>query len=299
MDIKHFKPGKKTVNEFTKELHNLGFQGKKLAIATDICEEMIKDSETKVFLGVAGALVPGGMRNILIDLVEKVNVVVITGANATHDLIESLGHKHYHCNEHVDDVEMKKEGKDRMYNVFMKGDVYKDLENFINENWDVLKICKNSKEFLWKLGELAPNDCILKRCFEKKVPIYCPALSDSGIGLMVWGKIANDEEKIEVGMFEDLKEILNITWDSKKNGVIYLGGGVPKNYIQQALQFSNDASFGVQISMDQEVYGGSSGAPLREGISWGKMNEKAKFVDVKCDITIALPIIYDALMERF
>jgi deoxyhypusine synthase len=298
MKVNHFKPGKRTVNEFTKELKNVGFQGKKLSRAVDIAEDMIKDSETKVFLGIAGALVPGGMRELLIDMVGKVDVIVTTGANMTHDLIEALGHSHYHCSEKVDDLEMKKEGKDRMYNVYMKNDVYEDLENFINDNWDKIKTCKSSEELLWKLGELAPNNCILKECFEKKVPIFCPALADSGIGLMIWNKVANGDEKIEVGMFEDLKEIMDITWTSKKNGVIYLGGGVPKNFIQQALQLANDASFGVQISMDQASWGGSSGAPLREGISWGKMKETAKFVDLKCDVSIALPIIHSALMER-
>ena len=298
MEIKHFKPKKSTVNELTKELHNVGFQGKKLAITVDIIEEMIKDKETKVFLGIAGALVPGGMREILMELIEKVDVVVTTGANMTHDLVESLGHKHYHCDENEDDKKMKKEGKDRMYNTYMKSEVYKDLENFIDKNWDKLKVCKTTRELLWKMGELSPKDCILKRAFNKKVPVFCPGLADSGIGLMIWGKIANGDENIATGLFEDLKEILDIAWKSKKNGVIYLGGGMPKNYIQQALQFANEATFGVQISTDQESYGGSSGAPLKEGISWGKMKENAKFIDLKCDVSIALPIISSALKER-
>lgn len=297
MKIKHFKPGKRTVNELTNELHSVGFQGKKLAQAVDIVEEMVRDSETKVYLGIAGALVPGGMKELLMDLIGKVDVVVTTGANMTHDLVESLGHNHYHCDENVDDKEMKELGHDRMYNTYMKSDVYQDLEKFIINNWDKIKDCKTSRELMWKLGELAPGDCILKRCFEHKVPIFCPAFGDSGIGLMIWGKLANGGE-IKVGMFDDLKEILDIAWESKKNGVLYLGGGVPKNYIQQALQLANDATYGIQISMDQASWGGSSGAPLKEGISWGKMKEDGKFVDLKCDVSIALPIIHSALLER-
>ena len=97
----------------------------------------------------------------------------------------------------------------------------------------------------------------------------------------------------------DLKEIMDISWTSKKAGVIYFGGGVPKNYIQQAMQLCpKSASYGVQVTMDRPEPGGSSGAELREGISWGKMNPKAKFVDLICDATIAMPVIYAALKER-
>ncbi|MCL6500762.1 MAG: deoxyhypusine synthase family protein, partial [Candidatus Pacearchaeota archaeon] len=78
----------------------------------------------------------------------------------------------------------------------------------------------------------------------------------------------------------------------------YIGGGVPKNYIQQALQFAKPADYGIQITTDRPEPGGSSGAPLREGISWGKLSSRAEFVDVFCDATIALPLLYAALNDR-
>lgn len=111
---------------------------------------------------------------------------------------------------------------------------------------------------------------------------------------MIWGNLAKGKS-CNVKAFDDLKEILDIAWTCKKSGVIYLGGGVPKNYIQQAMQFSKGASYGVQITMDRPEPGGSSGAELREGISWGKLKNKAAFVNVICDITIALPIIYSSI----
>ena len=101
---------------------------------------------------------------------------------------------------------------------------------------------------------------------------------------MIWNHLAKGEN-VEVKAFEDLKDILKIAWDSKKAGVIYLGGGVPKNYIQQAMQFSpNSASYGIQITMDRPESGGSSGAELREGISWGKMSKEGKLplITIKC-----------------
>jgi len=58
------------------------------------------------------------------------------------------------------------------------------------------------------------------------------------------------------------------------------------------LQFSKGADYGIQIKIDKEEFGGSSGARLEEGISWGKMKQEARFVDVFCDASIALPLIW-------
>ncbi|HLC56473.1 MAG TPA: deoxyhypusine synthase family protein [Candidatus Nanoarchaeia archaeon] len=300
MEIKQFK-GKKglKVDELLYQYKDLGHQAKKLGEAADIIVEMIKDKECKVFLGLAGALVPGGMRLILKDMIERgwIDVFVTTGANMTHDLAEDLGHKHIYVDEKSDDKELNKKGLDRMYNTAMPNKVYEDIEDLFVKNWDEIEKCKDVKEFLWTIGKITPGDGILKTCYKKKIPIFCPAISDSGIGLMVWGRIV-DNKKINVNAFEDLKEILDIAWTAKKTGVIYLGGGTPKNYIQQAMQFSKGASYGVQITMDSAEWGGSSGAPLKEGISWGKLKYKANYVDVKCDVTIALPLIYSALIDR-
>ena len=298
-EVKHVKIKKgMKVDELVRGMRDAGVMGGgKLGKAVDILEEMIKDKECKVFVGVAGALIPGGMREIIIDLLDYVDVFVCTGATLTHDLIEALGNRHYQGTERIDDAKLNKKGIDRIYDSFMKNEVYQDLEEFFNEHFDELKSEENIKEFLWKLGSLVKERSILKKCYENRIPIFCPGISDSGIGLMVWNKIVNNEE-CKVKVFDDLKEMLDIAITSKKNGILYLGGGVPKNFIQQALQFGNMASYGVQITMDRAEHGGSSGAELREGISWGKMSDKGKFVDVICDITIALPVIFGGLKER-
>ena len=113
---------------------------------------------------------------------------------------------------------------------------------------------------------------------------------------MIWGRIAkNEKNNTNIDVFSDMKKIIDTVWTSKKNGIIYVGGGVPKNFIQQALQFSKGADYGIQITTDRAESGGSSGAKLKEGISWGKMKKNGKFVDVFCDATIALPLIYASI----
>lgn len=289
-----------SVNELVSQMSLTGVLGSgRLGKAVNVCGAMINDKDCKVFLGLAGPLVPAGMREIIIDIVENkwVDVVVTTGATLTHDLAEALGYRHYQGKADVDDAKLHEKGFDRVYESYMPNKIYEGMEDFIIRNFENLKDEKSIKGFLWELGRLTPAKSILKACFANKVPVFCPAISDSGIGLMVWGQIAKGKH-IETGAFEDLKEIIDIAWTAKKTGVIYFGGGVPKNYIQQAMQFSKKASYGVQITMDRPEPGGSSGAELREGISWGKLDPKAKFVDVICDATIAMPIIYAALKER-
>jgi len=292
------KKGEKA-SEIVSDFKKLGFGANKIAKASMIFDDMIKDKDCKVFMGTAGALVPAGMKQIIIDMINKkwIDVLVTTGATLTHDLIEGLGHKHYQGHHMMDDKELHQKGLDRMYDVFMENKVYQSLEDFFEKNFDALQKATNIKEFLEILGKLSPEGTILNTCYKNKVSLFCPAISDSGIGLMVWNNLIKNK-KTNIDVFSDLKDIIEISMTSKKSGFIYLGGGTPKNFIQQALQFSKGADYGIQITMDRPEPGGSSGADLRESISWGKLSEKAKFVDVICDVTIALPLIHSYLIDN-
>ncbi len=301
--VHHIKTEKAmTCGKLVEQMGKAGVMGAgKVAKAAEVIEDMIKDKKCTVFLGLAGAMVPGGQKQIIIDMLKNrwVDVLVTTGANLTHDLIEALGYHHYQGTHMISDEELNRKKIDRIYDVFMPDEVYQGLEKFCKKVFAKMpKEDMDIKEFLWLLGKEVPKeDSILRICAEKKIPIFCPALSDSGIGLQVWGYM--QEHQIKVSAFADLKQIIDITWTSEKNGVIYIGGGVPKNYVQQALQFApTSASYAVQITTDRPEPGGSSGAELREGISWGKLDRKAKYVNVTCDATIALPLISAAVKER-
>jgi deoxyhypusine synthase len=288
------------VNDLVKEMEKSGVMGAgRISRAADIFETMVKDKDCKVFFGLAGAMVPGGMKNIIIDMLDQgwIDVLVTTGANLTHDLVEALGYHHFQGSSNVDDKELHKKHIDRIYESYMPNEVYEGMEDFFGKHFDSLSMITNVKEFLWKIGALVGKKSILHSCYKNKIPVYCPALTDSGIGLMVWGNLAKGKS-IQLSEFEDLKDILDIAWTCKKAGVVYIGGGVPKNHIQQAMQFSKGAMYGVQITTDRPEPGGSSGAELREGISWGKLNEKGNYTDVMCDATIALPLIHASLKDR-
>ena len=288
------------VSELIKQMSHAGFGARKIGLASEIAKKMFSENNCKVFLGLAGAMVPAGMKQIIIDLIKqkKIHVLVTTGANLTHDLIEALGDEHYHCDT-WNDEEFNKKQYDRIYNVLMKNQVYEKLENFFETNWEEISTpeIKNIRQLLEKISELLPenNNSILRACYENKIPIYCPAIADSGIGLMIWGRLASGKN-INIDAFDDMKEIIDFAWTSEKKAVIYIGGGTPKNFIQQSLQFSSGADYGIQITTDTPAGGGSSGAPLEEGKSWGKLKTTADYVDVNCDATIALPLIFGSLV---
>ncbi|MBD3361249.1 deoxyhypusine synthase [Candidatus Woesearchaeota archaeon] len=289
------------VIDLVNRMNSSGVMGAgRVGKAADILINMIQDKDCKVFFGLAGAMVPGGMKSIIADMLKNsyIDVFVTTGANLTHDLVEALGHNHFQGSSNADDKELNKKQIDRIYDSFMPNKVYEDMEDFFKKHFDELAKTKNIKEFIWKIGEiLDKDDSILTICAKNKIPVFCPGIADSGIGLMIWGRQA-EGNKFDLPVFEDTKEIISISWDSKKNGVVYIGGGLPKNFIQQSMQFSKGAVYGVQISTDMPQFGGSSGANLKEGISWGKLNENARFIDVYCDATIVLPLIYSAVKDK-
>ena len=285
-------------------IHSLkgsGFNAKRLALACEIYLEMINDTDCRKFFGLAGALVPAGMQRILYDFIKEgfIDVLVSTGANLTHDLAETLGYHHLQGinidPNNLDDKLLHNTELNRIYDVFMPNSAYEGIEDFVS-NLNIVDDQMPVSSFLKFLGKQLPDNSqsILKICAEKDIPIFCPAFTDSGLAL----QLGFHHPKLNLNHFKDMLEMVNLAWDTKKAGVCFLGGGVPKNFIMQSLQFCpNSATYAIQITMDRPEPGGLSGATLKEAISWGKVNENAKYSTVISDATIALPIVLWFLKE--
>ncbi|MFX0057068.1 MAG: deoxyhypusine synthase family protein [Candidatus Heimdallarchaeota archaeon] len=295
-EVNQFKiTEKQNIIDLIKSLSDTGFNAKRLAMACEIYKEMIIDKECVKFFGLAGALVPAGMQRVIHDFIDEgfIDVLVTTGANLTHDIAETLGYSHMqgdiNLNE-LNDASLHSEDLNRIYDVFLPNNVYEGIENFVS----TLKISDYNmsvSEFLKFLGEKLPSNSnsILKVCSDKNVPIFCPAFTDSGLAM----QIGFHHQNINLNHFKDMLSIVNLAWDAKKAGVCIVGGGVPKNFIFQSLQFCpTSASYAIQITMDRPEPGGLSGATLNEAISWGKIGKNAKFSTIISDATIALPLIF-------
>ena len=282
------------ITTFIQSLGNTGFNAKRLAVGCDIYREMIRDKDCVKFFGLAGALVPAGMQRVIHDFIEEgfIDILVTTGASLTHDIAETLGFHHLQGELHgkyVSDSELHNQALNRIYDVYLPNKVYEGIEDFVSQ----LKIPNNDmavSSFLKYLGDNLPpdNNSILKICAEKNIPIFCPAFTDSGLAL----QLGFHHQKLNLNHFKDMLNMVNLAWDAKQAGVCIVGGGVPKNFILQSLQFCpNSAQYAIQITKDRPEQGGLSGATLHEAISWGKVHQSAKFSTVISDATIALPVM--------
>src|SRR5689334_15329800 len=299
-----------SVDAVLSRMERISFQGRNLATAHRIWQKMLQDDVT-IFLGMAGALSAGGLRLIVAHLIRHryVDVLVSTGANLYHDLHETRGRHHYLGSAHADDAALAQDRIDRVY------DTYASEEEFIdNDNW-IAKFAATlerrpytSREFLYRLGghlwETTGQDGILTAAYRAKVPIFCPAIADSSIGMGLSQARQHVAGSGYIDIIGDIVESANIVIRRPRTASVVLGGGTPKNFINQAsvqAEFYSDAvgghRYALQIVTDVPHFGGASGSSLEEAQSWGKLATDAARVTVQADATIALPILTTALAK--
>jgi deoxyhypusine synthase len=297
--------GDMTVDDLVREFGKSGvFSAGRVAEACDIFYEMVSHRNVTKFLGLAGAMVPCGMRQIVTDLVRDrmVNVLVTTGANMVHDMIEAFGAAHYRGSTAVDDSELCRLKIDRIYDVFLhEKDFIQYDELFVKILEDIPSRQMSIREFLYEIGKRIddPNS-ILRTAAENKVPIFCPAVADSAIGLDVWRFMSKHNPNLSVNTFSDLNDFMDIVKNAERNGAILLGGGVPKNFILQAMVTIKRGGYDyvVQVTMDRPEPGGLSGATLEEAKSWGKVKGAARAVQVIGDASVIFPLMVADIRER-
>ena len=300
MDIVHqlqIEP-RMSVDLLVTRMKDCGFGARRLAEAVAIYEKMLSGDFTK-FLTISGAMVPAGMRNIISDLIRKghVDVLVITGANLVHDIIESFG---CHClgTPESDDAALRAEGVSRIYDVFLRDQDFAAFEDLMQKIIPETDKILSGRELMAILGSRINDErSILRSAFDMNVPVFCPALPDSMIGLQAW--MFSQTKKLTVDAFADIKEIVDICYESPRSGILIVGGGVPKNFaLQSMLLTPNSFDLAIQLTTDTPENGGLSGATLSEAVSWGKISENARFVTVYGDATITLPMLVAATLER-
>ncbi len=300
---------KSSLESLLGEMEKTAFQGRKLGEAFSLWKRMLK-GKTTIFLGLAGALIPAGMRKAIVFLIRErlIDCLVTTGANLFHDLHEILGKYHYQGTPLIDDVKLRRKKVDRIYDVFASDIQYTYDDKFITKFANGLdqKKSYSTREFFYLLGKrlssLGKREGILTSAYKNKVPIYCPALGDSSFGIAVALGRRKKGNSLFFDIIKDVLETTNIAVAASSTGVIYLGGGTPKNFIQQTevtaammRRKHPGHKYAIQITTDSPQWGGLSGCSLEEGQSWGKISKEAKMITLHCDATIALPLLVTAL----
>jgi deoxyhypusine synthase len=307
-----------TVGQLAEEYGQAGIGAADLHEAVDIYAEMLDEDVTN-FFGLAGAMVPTGMRRIVADLIRDghIDALVTTGANLTHDAIEAIGGKHHHGQVHdaekterEHDEQLRDEEVDRIYNVYLPQEHFALFEGHLrDEVFPVLaeEGAVSIQRLTERLGranaevnerdDVEEGPGIAAAAAEHDVPIYCPAIQDSVLGLQAW--MYGQTSDFSLDALADMDTITDQAFEADEAGAMVVGGGVPKNFVLQTMLVAPDAyDYAVQLTMDQPSTGGLSGATLDEARSWGKLEKAARNASVYADATITLPLVVAAARER-
>jgi len=271
--------------------------------AARILGEMFRDKNCMKFISLAGPLIPGGLRNVITDLVDGgyINGVVTTGANVTHDLLEALGHRHIVGSETVDDARLKRRGLSRIYDLYVTQRSIEGLENATYRMLDRIPESKRrnigSYELLWEFGkQLKDRNSFVRTAQIRGASIFCPGIFDSMLGLHLW--TYSRLHPLILNPLRDFSRLVDMTYEKKRVGAIILGGGMPKHQVLIANTYRGGVDAAIQITLDRPDGGGFSGAPLEEAISWGKVKSPKNLVTVVGDANILFPVLTLAALQQ-
>jgi len=295
------KPGM-TVGQLTNEMSNCGVLGAgSLAKATNIIVDMFRDPDYTVFLTMSGPMIPGGLRRIIGEFIDRklVNVIVSSGANIVHDIIEAIGFNHMR-EIFFSDFKLRKQGIGRIGDIYVAEKAFQALEHKMFQFFDDLLQKKRRRisicDLLHELGKYLKNkDSMLVKASRHIVPVFSPGLLDSMVGIHIW--TYSQLKELQIDPVQDLHKLSDVMYNAKKIGAIILGGGIPKHHVLGASILREGVDSAVQITFDRPECGSLSGAPLEEAISWKKAKSNGEFATVVGDATIVFPLVAAATLE--
>ena len=302
IDIKAFD-ARKIIDGMSK----MSFTSRDTARAAGIYNEMLADKDCSIFLTLAGSTSAGGCMDLYTDLAKHnmVDAIVATGASIIDmDFFEALGFKHYQGSQFQDDTELRKNYIDRIYDTYIDEDELQECDQKICEIADTLDPRSyTSREFIYEMGKyLKENskkkDSLIETAYDNNVPIFCPAFTDSSAGFgLVTHQENNPKNHITIDSIRELRELTEIKIQSKGSGLFMIGGGVPKNFVQDTVICAELLGkevemhkYAVQITVADSRDGACSSSTLKEASSWGKV-DITKEQMVFAEATSVLPLI--------
>jgi deoxyhypusine synthase len=293
-----------------------GFQAFNAARLSEACrifsDKMLDPAnDTTIGLTLAGAMTPAGIGGCVIEMMDRglVDFVISTGANLYHDLHYALNFKLHRGSPFVDDRDLYAQGVIRIYDVLFPAQVLLETDAYIRDFLvrSGLNRPISTAELHYRLGrdlmERYPGceeHSVVARAAAAGVPIYTSSPGDSSIGMNLASHELLNESHLMIDPNRDVNEVCAIVLAGNQNGCVIVGGGSPKNFYLQAQptlwevygieKGGND--YFIQITTDQVVWGGLSGATPAEAVSWGKINPGVlpDTVVAYCDSTIAFPL---------
>ena len=309
IDIKSFD-ARKIIDGMSK----MSFTSRDTARAARIYNEMLADKDCSIFLTLAGSTSAGGCMNLYTELVKNnmVDAIVATGASIVDmDFFEALGFKHYQGSQFQDDTELRKNYIDRIYDTYIDEEELQACDQIICDIANKLKPkTYTSREFIKELGKYLKingkkKNSLIEAAYDNNVPIFCPAFTDSSAGFgLVMHQEQNPDNHITIDSIREFRELTEIKLISKQSGLLMIGGGVPKNFIQDTVVCAellgkkvDMHKYAIQITVADTRDGACSSSTLKEASSWGKV-DVTKEQMVFAEATSVLPLIASDAYHR-
>jgi len=301
-------------SDLVEGFKNSSIQARNIYRCGHVFKKMLQDkAQPTVYLGLAGPLIAAGLRDIIRNMIKlrMVDVVVSTGAIIYQDIYQARGFKHYVGNPDADDRILDRLYIDRIYDTYVDDEKFWDTDSWIGHVADKMEPGNySSREFLNELGSrLSDENSILRTAYKSGVPVFAPALNDSSIGIGLTGHYHRSRKKKKPGLridsIRDNYEITQTIVNSKKTAAVYIAGGVPKNYINDAVVmgyiFNKETgghSYAFQLTVDAPHWGGLSGSTLKEATSWGKIDNDATCAMAFVEPSVSLPLVYSYVFQN-
>src|SRR3712207_395680 len=302
----------RSVAGLLEKMEGAGLGARQLAEAHRIWLDMLGDNTT-VIVAANGALIPAGMRRLLAYVIKNrfVDVMVCSGTLLFHDLHETLGRHHYQAHPAMTEAELEASQINRMWDVLASEEEYREADEWVGGFTNQLDQTRaySTREFLHLLGrelaEIATDDGVLTSAYKARVPVFCPNISDSAVTVGIAGARFEKKNAFCFDLAQDVLDLMQVGARSRVTGVINLGGGTSRSFLQQMETASTilktqarGHKYAIQISPDAAHPGGrtASGAG-EESPVFGKLQRGATTAHVNCDPTIALPILITSLSQ--
>jgi deoxyhypusine synthase len=288
-------------------MRGMSFTARDTARATDILNRMLEDRDCTILLCLAGSTSAAGCMQIYIDMVRHnmVDAVVATGATIVDmDFFEALGFRHYRGTPISDDKRLRELYIDRIYDTYIDEEQLQVCDNAVQEIADGLERRPySSREFIREMGKylktnLKKEDSLVLAAYERDVPVFCPAFSDSSAGFgLVKHQVQNPDAHVSIDSVKDFRELTEIKIQSPVSGLFMIGGGTPKNFAQDTVVCAEVLGhevdmhkYAVQITVADVRDGACSSSTLKEASSWGKVDTTYEQM-VFAEATSVLPLI--------
>ena len=312
--IKHIDIKSFDATPIINAMREMSFTSRDTASATDIYSRMINDTDCTVFLTLAGSTSAGGCMQVYVDMVKNnmVDAIVATGASIVDmDFFEALGYKHYKGSPYADDKVLRDNYIDRIYDTYIDEEELQACDLTVKDIADGLeKRPYSSREFIREMGKYLVNhskkkDSLIQVCYEHNVPIFCPAFTDSSAGFgLVKHQWENPEKHMSIDSVKDFLELTKIKMAAKSSGLFMIGGGVPKNFVQDTVicaeMLGEDVpmhKYAIQITVADARDGACSSSTLKEASSWGKVDTVFEQM-VYAEATSVLPLMISYLYHQ-